>query len=132
MSTGIGKRIRDRRKELGLSQEALAERLGLKSKSTICKIETGDDNLSTTTIKKYAEALNCTPAYLMGWKMDLQVFASGNDFEKAWKDLGGGRHPIDLTDEEYSLIVELRACKDTESQKNRLLEYALKLGGQKK
>lgn len=132
MSTGIGKRIRDRRKELGLSQEALAERLGLKSKSTICKIETGDDNLSTTTIKKYAEALNCTPAYLMGWKMDLQVFASGNDFEKAWKDAGGGRHPIDLTDDEYSLMIDYRASGEADKEAaKRLLAYASKMREQK-
>lgn len=67
MATGLGLRIRSRRKELGLSQEALAERLGLKSKSTICKIERGDDNLTTDTVEKYAKALNCVPGYLMGW-----------------------------------------------------------------
>ena len=67
MPTGLGKRIRSRRKELGLSQEALAERLGLKSKSTVCKIERGDDNLTADTVDKYAKALNCVPGYLMGW-----------------------------------------------------------------
>ena len=68
MATGLGRRIRDRRKELGLSQEELASRMNLKSKSTICKIERGEDNLTTDSIKKYAEALGVTPSYLMGWE----------------------------------------------------------------
>ena len=68
MSTGLGERLKKKRKELGLSQEELAKRLGLKSKSTICKIERGDDNLTTTAIRKYANALNVEPGYLMGWE----------------------------------------------------------------
>ena len=67
MATGLGIRIRNRRKELGLSQEGLAEKMGLKSKSTICKVERGDDNLTTTAVRKYADALDCVPGYLMGW-----------------------------------------------------------------
>ena len=67
MATGVGERIRNRRKELGLSQGELASRLGLKSKSTVCKIERGEDNLTTDTIAKYADALQTSPAYIMGW-----------------------------------------------------------------
>ena len=67
MSTGLGLRVKKRRLELGLSQEDLANRMELKSKSTICKVERGDDNLTTDTIRKYADALETTPAYLMGW-----------------------------------------------------------------
>ena len=70
MATGVGTRISERRKSLNLSQKGLANRLGLKSKSTICKIERGDDNLTADTISKYAEALNTSPAYLMGWVSD--------------------------------------------------------------
>lgn len=79
MSTGIGIRIRKRRNEIGLSQEALAERLGLKSKSTICKIERGDDNLTSDTVSKYAEALNTSPAYLMGWSEEVPPIENIND-----------------------------------------------------
>lgn len=68
MSTGIGKRIKEKRLELGISQEELAKRLGLKSKSTICKIERGEDNLTADTVNKYADALNCSPLLLMGWE----------------------------------------------------------------
>ena len=67
MSTGIGTRIKNRRIELGWSQEELAHNMGFRSKSTICKIERGEDNLTTTAVKKYADALHTTPSYLMGW-----------------------------------------------------------------
>lgn len=67
METGIGKRIRQRRKELGLSQQELADRMGLKSKSTICKVECGEDNLTTPIVRKYAKALGVNPSYFMEW-----------------------------------------------------------------
>lgn len=66
METGIGKRIALRRKELGLSQQELAERMGLKSKSTICKVEKGDDNLTLPIIMRYAKALEISPQALAG------------------------------------------------------------------
>ena len=84
MSTGIGERIKRRRKELGLSQEELAKRMGLKSKTTICKVETGDDNLTTTIVKKYADALHTTPAYIMGW---LEVESNPDEEERRAKAL---------------------------------------------
>jgi len=54
--------------------------MGLRSKSTICKVETGDDNLTTDTVKKYADALETTPAYLMGWK-DIPQTITGHHLE---------------------------------------------------
>ena len=66
MSRGIGLRIRNKRIELGISQEELASRMGLKSKSTICKIERGEDNLTADSVSKYANALGVTTDYLYG------------------------------------------------------------------
>lgn len=65
----IGQRIRERRKELGLSQEELARRLGNKSRASVCTVEKDKEDLTTTRIRQYAEALDCTPAYLMGWEV---------------------------------------------------------------
>ena len=62
----IGERIRNRRKELGLSQEELANRLGNKSRASVCTVEKDRGDMTTEQIKKYAEALETTPAYLMG------------------------------------------------------------------
>ena len=64
----IGKNIMARRKELGMTQEELAKKMGYKSKSTINKIENGTNDIPQSKIVKFAEVLKTTPAYLMGWE----------------------------------------------------------------
>ena len=61
------KRIRRRREELGLSQDELAKKLGYKSRSSINKIEKGENDIPQSKIVAFAEALDTTPEYLMGW-----------------------------------------------------------------
>lgn len=63
----IGKRIRTRRKELGMTQEELALKLGYKSKTTIAKIENGTNDIVQSKVIEFAHVLETTPAYLMGW-----------------------------------------------------------------
>ena len=84
MSTGVGARIRNKRKELGWSQEELATRMGLKSKSTICKIERGEDNLTADSVAKYADALGCSPGYLMGWEDSAELKAAHDKIISAY------------------------------------------------
>lgn len=64
----IGKRIKARREELGITQAELAKRLGYKSKTTIAKIESGVNDIVQSKVVSFAEALDTTPAYLMGWE----------------------------------------------------------------
>lgn len=64
----IGERIKQRRKELGMSADKLAEKLG-KDRSTIYRYEKGDiENLPLDILEPIAAALNTTPQYLMGWE----------------------------------------------------------------
>lgn len=77
------KRIRLRREELGMSQEELAMKLGYKSRSSINKIEMGGNDIPQSKIKAFANALQTTPSYLMGW--DNRPTAS--DSEKLPQDL---------------------------------------------
>lgn len=65
--TDIHKRIKSRREELGISQEELAFKLGYKSRSTIAKIESGENDIPQSKISAFATALRTTPAWLMGW-----------------------------------------------------------------
>lgn len=65
MST-IGNNILRKRKELGMTQEELADRMGYKSKSSINKIELGINDVPRSKIEKFAEVLGTTPARLMG------------------------------------------------------------------
>lgn len=66
----IGERIKQRRIELGLTQTELAHKMGLTSKTTICKAETTDFNPTTDRVREFAKALECSPGYLMGWEDD--------------------------------------------------------------
>jgi len=60
--------IKQRRKELGLSQDELAEKMGYKDRSMIAKIESGKVDISQSKIEAFAKALDTTPAHLMGWE----------------------------------------------------------------
>ena len=58
--------IKRLRESLGLSQDALAQKVGYKDRSSIAKIEAGLVDLSQSKIAAFAAALNVSPAYLMG------------------------------------------------------------------
>ena len=64
------RRIRQRREELDMSQDELAKKLGYKSRSSINKIEKGENDIPQSKIVAFAEALNTSPEYLMGWDSD--------------------------------------------------------------
>lgn len=78
----IGMRIKERRKELKMSADELAKKLG-KDRSTIYRYEKGDiENLPLDILEPIAEALETSPASLMGWqveeKSDEQIEKSAN------------------------------------------------------
>lgn len=52
-----GEKIRQIREEKGMTQDDLALALGLKSRSSVSKVEMAGDNLSTKTVLTYAKAL---------------------------------------------------------------------------
>lgn len=64
----IGERIKNRRKELGMTVDELAEKLG-KNRATVYRYESNEiEKLPTTVLEPLANALGVTPAYLMGWE----------------------------------------------------------------
>ena len=63
----FGERVKERRIELGWTQEELAEKMGYKSKSSINKIELGINDVTQSKIIKFAEVMNTSVEYLMGW-----------------------------------------------------------------
>ena len=63
-----GERMKQRRKEIGLSAEKVAERLGV-SPATIYRYEKGDiEKVPVDIFAEFAKILQTTPAYLMGWE----------------------------------------------------------------
>lgn len=72
--------IRNRRKELGMSQEELARKTGYTSRSTIARIENGEIDIPQSKIKAFAEALKTTPSDLMGLEGTVE-----GELEKKYK-----------------------------------------------
>lgn len=63
----IGDRIKNARLNIGITQETLGKSCGV-AKSTINKYETNIiTNIPSDKIERIADALDTTPAYLMGW-----------------------------------------------------------------
>ena len=62
----IGDRIRIKREGLGMTQGELAQKVGYTSHSSIAKVESGAIDLPQTKIEAIANALQTSPAYLLG------------------------------------------------------------------
>lgn len=69
-----------------MSQGELSERLGYKSRSSINKIELDQRNLAQSKIKAIADALDTTPAYIMGWT-DEPATETGDELDATTKEL---------------------------------------------
>ena len=86
----LADRVKQRREDLGLSQEQLALRMGYSSRTSINKIENGRP-CSQKIIARLAEALAVSIPYLMGWEDDeLQEekpTAQGNELSEEMSEL---------------------------------------------
>lgn len=61
------KNIKSRRLDLQMTQSDLAAKVGYADKGMISRVENGKIDLSQSQIEKFADALETTPAKLMGW-----------------------------------------------------------------
>ena len=81
-----GNQIREWRWSRNMTQDELAIAVGYKSRSTIAKIESGERDPYQSMVVALANALDTTPAYLMGWEDengDLTVLGQlGDSYEK--------------------------------------------------
>lgn len=81
----IGERIKNRRLELGLSVDEVAEKIG-KNRATVYRYESREiEDLPTSVLEPLAKALRTTPAFLMGWdrepdEIDKKVLEIYPDF----------------------------------------------------
>ena len=80
----IGERIKQRRLELGYTQDELAKKCGYKSRSSINKIELSRA-LPLPKVTLMANALECSESYLMGWTEEGFEFSTATKFENILK-----------------------------------------------
>lgn len=77
----VGERIRLRREELHMTQEELAQKVGYTSRSSIAKVESNANGMVQSKLVIFANALQTTPSYLLGWddcidKEDAETLSS--------------------------------------------------------
>ena len=61
----VGANIRKRRQELRMSQQELADAMGYRTRSTIAKIESGENDVSQKKLQRFAAVLNISVSKLM-------------------------------------------------------------------
>ena len=115
--TTIGQRIKKRRLELGLSQEELAKRMGNKSRASVCTVEKDKEDLTTDRIRKYAEALETTPTYLMGWEDENGELTL---LGRVGTSYINGDFLSTVTEDEIEILTRLRSIP--EKDKTRVLD----------
>lgn len=69
----VGKRIKERRIQLNMSQEDLAFKIGYKGRSAVSDIENGRRNISRKAIVSLSRVLGVSPAFIMGWQRDQLI-----------------------------------------------------------
>lgn len=87
----IYEKLKKRRLDLGLTLEQVADHCGVNS-STVARWESGEiENMRRDKIEKYAQALQVSPAVIMGW--DVRPAAS--NLSKEERDLVAAMRGID-------------------------------------
>lgn len=78
----VADRIRYMRDERQLTQLELAQRMGYKTKSAVCKIEASGNDITLKIVSKAAAALGVSEAYLMGWNepTEYEIESGGTTF----------------------------------------------------
>ena len=111
MVENMGQRIRDRRIALELTLDELGKKVGVGA-STVRKWETGFiKDMRSDKIQKVADALDVTPAYLMGWdesqNVSVEQVHTNNGLigqANAPVYINGENTPVQLSKEETELL----------------------------
>ena len=117
MKNNMGELIRDRRKQLRMSQEELATRTGYGGRSAINKIEKGVNSLPQEKILEFANALQTTPVYLLGMVEDPNWRMPNPKDQKPQEDV------LITNDSKEILIIE--TFRKADAEKQHLVEYLL-------
>lgn len=77
---GVGRRIVERRKELRMSQNALARKAGI-SQSGLSTIESEKNGATAATLQAIAAALDCSVTYLVD-ETENQLATNGSELDE--------------------------------------------------
>lgn len=109
----VGKRIRHRRWMVGITQQQLAEAVGIKFQQ-IQKYETGANRVSASRLWDIADALD----------VDVSFFFEGLESENVAQEDTGESMPADLLADKEALDLVRSYYAIPENQRRRLFELA--------
>ena len=109
----VGKRIRHRRWLVGMTQQQLAEQVGIKFQQ-IQKYETGANRVSASRLWDIADALD----------VPVSFFFEGLDVEASDEDAAAPMVPADLMGDKEALDLVRSYYAIPENQRRRLFELA--------
>lgn len=140
----LGKKIKQRREELGLSQDELARMLGYKHKSSINKIELGAADVPRAKVPAFAKALGMTAIEFSGWTEERKALSFSYCMEQQMRILGwvvlyDSDGNVILTHEGAEYEITEESMKELESRVALYLDFLLtelmktsrKIGGPK-
>lgn len=106
----LAENIKKRRLELGMSQQELADAVGYKSRSTIAKIEAGENTVPGKKIKKFATILDTTEEYIRNGGISTALLRSREVTEKEESEK--------RSDEKRTIAIILAGGKSTRNLQN--------------
>ena len=110
----VGKRIRHRRWLVGMTQQQLAEKVGIKFQQ-IQKYETGANRVSASRLWDIADALDVAVSFFFEGIEDSSAETTESSSENMPTDLMGDKEALDLIRSYYAI---------PENQRRRLFELA--------
>jgi len=126
--TTIGDRVREARKELGVTLEEVANKVGV-SRQTLSRYENSIiTNIPSDKVELLAIALKTTPAYLMGWSSKFNQSDDAGNFQalpviKDSRDINQPKNR--LSKKEQKLIESYNILKDSDDPKDRAAAAAI-------
>lgn len=126
----LGKKIKQRREELGLSQDELARMLGYKHKSSINKIELGAADVPRAKVPAFAKALGMTAIEFSGWTEERKALSFSYCIEQQMRILGwvvlyDADGNVILTHEGAEYEITEEGMKELESRVALYLDFLL-------
>ena len=125
-----GQKIKARRKELGMSADEVAAKLGV-SRSTIFRYENGHiEKVPANVIERLAEILKTTPTHLMGWDDDSNDSSSHKLDGLSFENMNAEDRNISMVKESsedtYKIDERLRSLNAEPADKDTIIKIAEK------
>ena len=104
----VGANIKKRRYELRMSQQELADAMGYKSRTTIAKIESGENDISQGKLQKIAKILDTT----------VEILVMGSDSLNLPESFSIGTLPSDSSNRNKNVALIMAGGKSSRNMQN--------------